>query len=326
MCWLLMKCAALIVMIHGFRALGRLAGPRWSALALGLPSTTAIALIACGCERGTGAATTMAEASLLGLVAAVALPLVYAWAVQRNHGLPSALATAVACYLALAFAFGCLPPPSLLMRVGCAACAILAGSYGARQIAVPGGNRAGVPLSAFRTMALRTAIPLTYVLVLALVQRGAGPSWAGLVSTFPSLSLMMLAVTHLEAGPAEASRMARVLPAGNSSTLAFLTTFHLASTQVGICFGMLAGYAAAAACLILVERGDRILGFLNQRLDDGRAYWHFRILAWPLELEVLRRRMVVASGGHPRRPPRYVVPRRPRHRGRFAPRLETLAW
>ena len=74
MCGLLGKCAALTVMIHGFRVLGRLAGPRWSALALGLPSTTAVVLFICGCERGSAAATVMAESSLLGLVAAVALP------------------------------------------------------------------------------------------------------------------------------------------------------------------------------------------------------------------------------------------------------------
>ncbi len=87
MCGLLAKCAALIVMIHAIRVLGRVAGPRFSGLALGLPSTTAIVLLCCGCECGSGTAIVMAESSLLGLVAAVALPLAYAWAVGAGWGL-----------------------------------------------------------------------------------------------------------------------------------------------------------------------------------------------------------------------------------------------
>ncbi len=86
MCGLLVKCAVLILMIHGFRALGRRVGPRYSGLMLGLPSTTAVMLLLCGCERGDAAATRMAEANLLGLVAAVALPLAYA--AGRTAGLP----------------------------------------------------------------------------------------------------------------------------------------------------------------------------------------------------------------------------------------------
>ncbi len=91
MCGLVVKCTALIVMIHAFRLLGRLAGPKWSALALGLPSTTAIVLVVSGCERGIAAATEMAGSSLLGLAAAVALPLAYAQAVRlgsRSAGCP----------------------------------------------------------------------------------------------------------------------------------------------------------------------------------------------------------------------------------------------
>ena len=129
-----MKCAVLIVMIHGFRVFGRLAGPRWSALVLGLPSTTAIVLVFCGCERGSAAATEMAESSLLGLAAAVALPLAYAQTVRLGWRLPAALAAAVAGYLVVASTLGCLPPVGVLPRLGIALFAILSGSYWARRL------------------------------------------------------------------------------------------------------------------------------------------------------------------------------------------------
>jgi hypothetical protein len=326
MCGLLVKCAALIVMIHGFRALGRLAGPRWSALALGLPSTTAIVLFICGCERGSEAATAMAESSLLGLVAAVALPLAFAQAVRLNWRLPGALAAAVGGYLVVAVTLGCLPVVSAQPRVGIALLAIVSASYWARRLPIVEQNRPAVHLSRGQTLAVRMAIPVSYVLILAIVEHGAGPGWAGLVSTFPSMSLLILAVTHLEAGPAEASRIARVLPAGNFSTLAFLATFHIASTRVGLVVGMSTGYAGAGVALLLIERGDRIVGFIRERADQGREIWANQIEAWRLVFQTQCNWRVVASNGHSPRAPRYLVHRRSRQRCQFAPRVECLPW
>ncbi len=326
MCGLLVKCAALTVMIHGFRVLGRLAGPRWSALALGLPSTTAVVLFICGCERGSAAATAMAESSLLGLVAAVALPMAYAKAVSHDRRLPAALAAAVGGYLVVASTLGCLPAVGALARVGLAIVTIVSAASWARRLPIPGGDRTGASLSLVHSMFVRSAIPATFSLVLWFVQRVAGPSWAGLVSTFPSMSLVVLTVTHLEAGPAEASRIARVLPVGNSSTLAFLAMFHLANTRIGLTGGMIAGYAAAVTVLMIVERTNRILGFIRRRADHVRQIWGNQIVPLHRVIQARCRRTVVASNAHSFRAPRYLVPKRSRHRGRFAPRVEALAW
>ena len=160
---LLVKCAALTVMIHGFRALGRLAGPRWSALALGLPSTTAVVLYICGCEQGSEAAITMAESGLLGLVAAVALPLAYAQAVRFDWRLPLAVASAVGGYLVVASTLGSLPAVGALPRIGLALLAILSGISWARRLPMPEADRAGAPLSRLQAMAVRTAVPAAFL-------------------------------------------------------------------------------------------------------------------------------------------------------------------
>ena len=108
---------------------------------------------------------------------------------------------AVAGYLVIAIGVGCLPTLGTLSRIGVASFAILAATHWARRIPTPKGATTGASLSSFQAMAARTVIPAIYGLVLGVVQRMAGPSWAGLVSTFPSMSLVVLAVTHLEAGP-----------------------------------------------------------------------------------------------------------------------------
>ena len=108
-----------------FRALGRLAGPRFSGLALGLPSTTAVVLIFCGCEQGSAAATEMAESGLLGLVAALALPLAFIASVRLGWPLWGAIAASVGGYIAVAAGLGCLPAIGVLPKVCLAAVALL---------------------------------------------------------------------------------------------------------------------------------------------------------------------------------------------------------
>ena len=215
MCGLIVKCALLIVMIHLFRALGQWAGPRFSGLALGLPSTTAVVLIFCGCEQGSSAATQMAESGLLGLVAAVSLPLAFIGSVRLGWPLWGAIAASVGGYLLVAARLGCLPATGALPKVISPPRPRRRGDLGGTKSEVRNVRRGGrVPLSGFRRCSCALPLrPFTSCL-LAIFERLAGPSWAGLVSTFPSLSLVVLVVTYLEAGPAESSRVAQVLPIG----------------------------------------------------------------------------------------------------------------
>jgi hypothetical protein len=259
MCALLVKCAALIVMIHGIRALFRWAGPGVCGLALGLPSTTAIVLVVFGWDHGATATATMAESSLLGLVAAVALPLAYMRAVSRGARLPTAIAAAVAGYLSVAWVLGCLPVLGVGSRLFIAVIGIVSASELASRLPLPLPDRslAVRAPSPGRRAFLRTVIPLLYVLAVTLVDHIAGPRWTGLVGTFPSMSLVVLAVTHLEAGPLEASRIARVLPAGNLSTLTFLACVRAVCPTAGLLGGMVAGYVSAIAMLSLVAAPAR---------------------------------------------------------------------
>src|SRR5579871_2609940 len=68
---LVVKAAVLFAWTRFLGAIGRRAGPGRVGLLLGLPSTSAAALVACGRENGSGAAVVMADAGLLGLAAAV---------------------------------------------------------------------------------------------------------------------------------------------------------------------------------------------------------------------------------------------------------------
>ena len=132
--------------------------PQVEALALGLPSTTAVVLFICGCERGSAAATLMAESSLLGLVAAVALPMAYAKAVSHDRRLPAALAAAVGGYLVVASTLGCLPAVGALARVGLAIVTIVSAASWARRLPIPDGDHTGASLSLVHSLFVRHGI------------------------------------------------------------------------------------------------------------------------------------------------------------------------
>lgn len=253
---LLLKMALLAALTHGIRSLSRAAGPRLGGLLLGLPSTTAVALAGCGRASGIAAATEMAEASLLGLVAAVTLPLAFAQAMAQGHRLAWAILAAVLAYFAVAWSAALLPNVGPAGPLVMAAVAILAAIAYADRIPIPERRRTPesrrLAPSRTRCLVLRTAIPGICLASVTALRELAGIRSAGLFSTFPGMSLTVLIVTYLESSPTEAGRMARTLPSANLGMVAFIAGFRFSTPLVGLGWGTAIGYAMAAPILLAV--------------------------------------------------------------------------
>jgi len=326
---LLVKCTVLIILIHGFRALGRRVAPCYSGLILGLPSTTAVMLVLCGCEQGAAAATRMAEANLLGLVAAVALPLAYAQAVRQTSRLAPALLGAALGYVAVAAFLATLPVLGVVPRLVLATTVILTASALAGRIADPPASRRNFTSSSSRAVVFRALVPTIYVVVVAGVQTMAGPSPAGLVSAFPSMSLVVLAVTHLEVGPSEASRIARYLPLGNLSTLAFLAAFCWVCPVLGLFRALVVGYAVAVLMLLLIDLGINKTPIPpDAAIPISRRISCLRPSGLPWGFAANPALQPTRLYAHNRLAPRRSSRGRAHlaHRGGFSPWVETLSW
>jgi hypothetical protein len=315
---LLFKCLVLIAVIHLLRVAGRQIGPRGSGLILGLPSSTVVLLVLRGLEQGTGGAMAMAQASLLGLAAAVAMPLVYSQAVRWGWRLPGAMGSAVAGYVAIALGLGCLNLDGASECLAVSLGAILLASRAAGRIALPRGVRAGSRPSNRAIAIVRAAVPVLYVLLMGMTCEAASPGWAGLVSTFPGLSTVVLAVTHLEEGPAQASRIARTLPPANLSTAAFLVAFRCTCPVLGLgwaaVLGIMVALANTAALEVIPRRHVLRRWLLAQaRRQCSTTRWSIRRMGPP------------AWHTDPGPFSRNVVHGKLHHRHRFAPRIEVLA-
>ncbi|HEY2155968.1 MAG TPA: hypothetical protein VGH33_10085 [Isosphaeraceae bacterium] len=248
---LVVKAAVLFAWTRILGAIGRRAGPGRVGLLLGLPSTTAAALVACARESGSGAAVVMADAGLLGLAAAVALPAAYAHAAGRGHRMGRALAAALACYAAVAAGLGGLPEVGTGGRMAIAAAAILAANRWA-------GRRGSVAAEArSATRSKRSALPgalapAACLMLVTALRESVGAAWAGLLTPFPAATLALLVATHAEAGSAAACRVAAAVPRGSFGTLAFLATFRSLAPSLGPGWGAAWGGAAAIAALLAV--------------------------------------------------------------------------
>ena len=284
----LVKIVLMVAMTHGFRALGRISNPRWAGLILGLPCTTAVALVGGGSDRGVDHALAMSEASLIGLAAAVALPIAYSRAVLSRFRLPWAILAGVASYLVVALTISRLLPGGGEAGLGIALTAVLAAVFAAGRM--PADEDEGAEPALRRTWpiswirAVRTVVPVGCLLASLGLGESFGPEVAGLMSTFPSVTLSVLWLTHLESGPASALRMARALPSGNLGMVAFLAAFRFACPGLGLAGGTVAGYLAALAMLALVVSFDCLRDRAWRgwrRLRDSCRSEHPDRPAWP---------------------------------------------
>ncbi|GAC1467205.1 MAG: hypothetical protein NVSMB9_08580 [Isosphaeraceae bacterium] len=325
------QIALLIVITHGVRSLARRLGLRWSGLLMGIPSTTAFVLIGCGLERGLEEAILASEACLAGLVAASALPLMYALAARVGWNSPLSATAAVTGYGVIATSLWWLPGVG---AVGCVTAAT-AGVYVAchlakrvREAATPA--RAELPLLNRGSWALacRTAVPTFYAVTIAGIRALTGTSCAGRFITFPGTSLTVLVTTHLESGPGTACQLALAMPAGGLGMLAFLTAFRFGCPPFGLALGTLIGFAAAFAALgsvgYLIDEGGswtRSSTTGNRFLRTGK-YSRNRLV--PGRLGMVRRDPATAANRSTRvRCSR--VRRSARRRHGFAPRIELLS-
>jgi len=256
---IVVKILIIVGLTHALRWVSYVAGPRWGGLIAGLPLTSAVVLFFLASENGEAFATRAANSGAIGIAAGAALAIVFAWAVRGGQPLPLALVLAGGAFLTVAATAPLvltLPQPMPLCIV-ISACCLLAAVAQGLQGPVP--HVVGRTHStAWRGIALRTAIPAVCVVAVTALSQYLGAGFAGLVGTFPCILTSMLVVTSLEDGPVAAGRLAKAFPVGQLATLSFVALFGLLCPAVGVTAALGVGYLAAIATLLIVESVDRI--------------------------------------------------------------------
>ncbi len=273
MSWPWIQVAVLMTMTHVVRVVGDRLGPRWGAIVLGMPSTTAVLLVGGGCERGVAEAGQAAELGLLGLVAATTLPLCYAWALGRRRGVAGSAACGILGFVAMAILLRGLPEVGASGGFLVSVLGVVAGCWVAGRI--PTAHPNAVLHKSRHHFILRTAVPAIFLLAIRAFRGWAGPLWAGLFATFPAMSLAVLVTLHMERGPGAVCRLARSMPRGNLGMVAFLVTYRLCCFDLGPFGAAAVGYLAVLVVMTALSRTPMreqttnrvsIFGRLSERL------------------------------------------------------------
>ena len=211
----------------------------------------------------------MADAGLLGLAAAIALPAAYVQAAGRGRRMGRALAAALACYAAVAAGLGGLPEVGTAGRVAIAAAAIVVADRRAGRRVMVEIEARKVPRSKWGALP-GALVPAACLMAVTALRDSAGAAWAGLLTPFPAATLALLVATHAEAGSAAACRVAAAVPRGSFGTLAFLATFRSLVPALGPAWGAAWGVAAAVAALLAVGAiTARGIGRPARRISTG---------------------------------------------------------
>ena len=246
----LWKLGLVVALSHGYRLAGRKVGPRWAGLITALPCSTAIALLGGGSDRGLDYAVTMASACWVGLAGASALPLAFASATVAGWGMVRSILLGVVSYFAVMVGMillgrsvgGNFPAAIFFLAVA----TLLAHRVGEPAPLARGTGFIPSPSLVFW---LRTVAPVICVGAAIGFGERLGPNAAGCLGSFPGVTLTVLVMTRLEAGPVAATRMARMLPPGNWAMVAFLATFTQTAPTLGLCGSIALGYVSALVCL-----------------------------------------------------------------------------
>jgi hypothetical protein len=254
----IVKILVIVGLTHALRWVSHIAGPRWGGLIAGLPLTSAVVLLFLAAENGEAFAASAAKSGAVGIAAGAALAMVFAWAVRGGQSLTLALALAGGAFLtvaAMAPLVLTLPQPIPLCIVISTCCLLAAVAQGLQG---PDPHVRRTHSTAWRGIALRTAIPAACVLAVTALSERLGAGFAGLVGTFPCMLTSMLVVTSLEDGPVAAGKLATAFPVGQLATLSFVALFGLLCPAVGVTAALVVGYLAAIATLLIVELVDRV--------------------------------------------------------------------
>jgi hypothetical protein len=267
---LIYKCVVTVAATWMVRLLAIWAGPRIGGIVLGgLPCSTALMLFFLGKDQGPEFAGAAAHSGLLGLVGTMALALSYAWLAGRGQGCLRALGGALAVYFLPTLVFWGLNPT----QFGVAMAWSVAGVLGAMAVAV------FVPLatdvavlrgrSQRRALFLRTVVPVVCVVLVTELATTLGTVGSGLLGTFPATFVTVVVITHLEDGPRAAGLLARSLPQGNLSMIAFLAVFRWTCPAYGLIRGFIVANVAAIVTMALVEAGRYVVA--RRRLSRIKA-------------------------------------------------------
>jgi hypothetical protein len=230
-------------------------GPKWAGVISGFPTGTSITLFFFGYEQGADFASRCAIYNMVGLVA-FQLFMFFYYAVSDNIKKRVILVSsfiAFAGYFSLLLIFHSIDLPFFIAAILPIA-SIPLFIFLFRRIQDVKVSRVKLGPKVLLARALIAGAIITGITMAAYV---IGPTWSGLLSAFPTTVFPLILILHFTYGKEPVHVVLKNVPPGLVSVVLFALTVYFAYPRVGIWWGTLIAFGAAAAYmagLLLVKR------------------------------------------------------------------------
>lgn len=249
---LLLKIALVAALVAGIPLLAKRFGHGFAGAIIGLPVTTGPTLVLIAAKNGAAFASQTATSALASLTAVECFILGYALACVPLA--PMARGRTARALLSLGAGAACFTVVgSLVAHAGWSVATALTSALAALAIVSWLTRRfdasVSVPPASASLAAARALVAGVVVVVLSELSSRLGPTWAGLLGTYPLAFSITATFAHLDAGGAAARAMAAGFARGSLGLVAFSTVFALLTPIAGAGWSTALGASLALAAV-----------------------------------------------------------------------------
>lgn len=226
--------------------------PKWAGVLSGFPTGSAITLYFFALENSLVFAAESAVYNIIGLVALQAS--IYGYykfgSLAEKFKIIYSLCGAIIGYLLTVFALSLLPVTPVVSVV-VSICSFVIFRFLFRNI-----SHSLISEKVESTLGIflwRAGLAALTICLITGVAKYVGPTWAGLLSAFPTTLLPLLLIIHFTYGEKQAHTIIKHVPDGLGGLLIYSLIIHLSYSKIGLYSGIALAFAGALVYLLIYQ-------------------------------------------------------------------------
>lgn len=250
---LLLKAVVSVAIVVGLSIAAERSGPRLAGLLIGLPLGAGMVVVFTGYEQGADFASASAFHMVPGFATTLVFIYIYGVIAARQNigGLRGVLMPSLAANAGYAVAAWCLSQFQipLLYSIPFLMVSIIIGSK--VMASLPDKPITARVTFGWKVMAFRAGMATTVIVIITSIAGGVGPQWTGILTAYPITLYPLILVLHITYAGAEVAAVLKHVPFALGSVASFCIAIVFAVPALGLGWGILIAYVAAAIYLLV---------------------------------------------------------------------------
>lgn len=252
---LVIKAIVSVGIVVGLSIAAERAGPRLAGLLIGLPLGAGMVVIFTGYEQGADFAAAAAVHMVPGFLTTVVFIYIYSLIAAREDkgGFRGVLMPTLGAHVGYGFAAWLMSQfhLSLAVSIPLLAVGVVIGHY--VMASLPDKPIVARVTFGWKVLAFRAGMAATVIVIITSIAGKVGPQWTGILTAYPITLLPLILVLHITYAGAEVAAVLKHVPFALISVASYCTAIVIAVPVLGLWWGILVAYIAAAVYLMALS-------------------------------------------------------------------------